>query len=129
MAASKPRALWLRLRNTPILRMLRLEEALFRAYKAHSWFLTNEWDGPAEAANAAVLGISGKADEMLDVEAVRAAAHRSRRSGSPRQFMLTPRQFTERGVLTNAAHQDGVHAAARRGDVCGVCALQTGQPV
>ena len=28
MAASKPRALWLRLRNTPILRMLRLEEAL-----------------------------------------------------------------------------------------------------
>ena len=50
MAASKPRALWLRLRNTPILRMLRLEEALFRADKAHSWFLTNEWDGPAEAA-------------------------------------------------------------------------------
>ena len=74
MAASKPRALWLRLRNTPILRMLRLEEALFRADKAHSWFLTNEWDGPAEAANAAVLGISGKVDEMLDVEAVRAAA-------------------------------------------------------
>ena len=54
MAASKPRALWLRLRNTPILRMLRLEEALFRADKAHSWFLTNEWDGPAEAANAAL---------------------------------------------------------------------------
>ena len=52
MAASKPRALWLRLRNTPILRMLRLEEALFRADKAHSWFVTNEWDGPAEAANA-----------------------------------------------------------------------------
>eukprot|EP00966_Prymnesium_polylepis_P286455 6617226-Prymnesium_polylepis.2 len=68
------RLLWLRLRNTPILQQLRLEEALFRADK-RSWFVTNEWDaapaaqGPdPRAAEAIVLGISGKVAEMVEGE-------------------------------------------------------------
>ena len=63
-----PRALWLRLRNVPVLRMLRLEEALFRTDR-RSWFITNEWDGVQPAADALVLGISGRPEQMLHVEA------------------------------------------------------------
>ena len=40
---ARPRALWLQLRNVPILRMLQLEEALFRTDR-RSWFITNQWD-------------------------------------------------------------------------------------
>lgn len=63
------RLLWLRLRNTPILQQLRLEEALFRADR-RSWFVTNEWDRTEDSklANAIVLGISGKVAEMVDAE-------------------------------------------------------------
>lgn len=77
----KPRALWLRLRNTPVLRMLQIEEGLFRA-DARSWFVTNTWDVPAAgdapalaaahaSAQAIVLGISGKPAEMLHGAEVR----------------------------------------------------------
>ena len=69
--AMASRLLWLRLRNTPILQQLRLEEALFRADK-RSWFVTNEWDvAPGlkpKAAEAIVLGISGKVAEMVEAE-------------------------------------------------------------
>ena len=65
------RLLWLRLRNTPILQQLRLEEALFRA-DGRSWFVTNEWDAAQtpkpKAAEAIVLGISGKVAEMVEAE-------------------------------------------------------------
>ena len=60
----RPTLMWLRLRNTPILQQLRLEEALYRA-DTRSWFITNEWDQAAKAAEAIVLGISGKVDEMV----------------------------------------------------------------
>ena len=40
---SRPRALWVRLRNVSPLEMLRVEEALFRADK-RTWFVTNSWD-------------------------------------------------------------------------------------
>lgn len=81
--AARPPANLLRLRNVPILDMLRMEEALFRADK-NSWLITNEWsaDGgtcalsglqraPSEAI-AIVLGISGKPEELVHTE--RAAA-------------------------------------------------------
>ena len=72
-----PRCRHLRLRNVPVLRMLQLEEALFRA-DTRSWLVTNEWDAaaPAAAAAAVVLGISGKPERMLHVDA-------ARRSGLP----------------------------------------------
>ena len=66
----RPQMLWLRLRNTPILDMLRLEEALYRA-DTRSWFITNEWDRsrtPPKEADAIVLGISGKVEEMVHAE-------------------------------------------------------------
>lgn len=56
----------------PVLRMLQLEEALFRSDK-RSWLITNEWTSAQSAADALVLGISGKPEQMLHVE----AAHRS----------------------------------------------------
>ena len=68
MALARPRALWLQLRNVPILRMLQLEEALFRTDR-RSWFITNEWDSAQPAAEALVLGISGRPEQMLHVEA------------------------------------------------------------
>ena len=68
-----PRARWLRLRNMPVLRMLQLEEALFRTDRKRSWLITNEWDGPRPEAAAIVLGISGKPEQMLHVDAVRRA--------------------------------------------------------
>ena len=71
----RPRALWLQLRNVPILRMLQLEEALFRTDR-RSWFITNEWDSAQPAAEALVLGISGRPEQMLHVEA-------AQRSGIP----------------------------------------------
>ena len=72
---ARPRALWLLLRNVPILRMLQLEEALFRTDR-RSWFITNEWDSAQPAAEAVVLGISGRPEQMLHVEA-------AQRSGIP----------------------------------------------
>ena len=75
MALPRPRALWLQLRNVPILRMLQLEEALFRTDR-RSWFITNEWDSAQPAAEALVLGISGRPEQMLHVEA-------AQRSGIP----------------------------------------------
>ena len=72
---ARPRALWLQLRNVPILRMLQLEEALFRTDR-RSWFITNEWDSAQPAAEAVVLGISGRPEQMLHVEA-------AQRSGIP----------------------------------------------
>ena len=74
-AVKRPRALWLQLRNVPILRMLQLEEALFRTDR-RSWFITNEWDSAQPAAEALVLGISGRPEQMLHVEA-------AQRSGIP----------------------------------------------
>jgi len=71
----RPRALWLQLRNVPILRMLQLEEALFRTDR-RSWFITNEWDSAQPAAEALVLGISGRPEQMLHVEV-------AQRSGIP----------------------------------------------
>jgi len=73
--------MWLRLRNTPVLRMLQIEEGLFRA-DTRSWFITNAWDTPPagderaaaaahDAAQSIVLGISGKPAEMLHRAAVR----------------------------------------------------------
>ena len=85
-----PPANLLRLRNVPILSALRLEEALFRA-DSRSWLITNEWDDvspgaeaccvntltgevmPVESASAIVLGISGKAAELVDLDRARAA--------------------------------------------------------
>ena len=72
---ARPRALWLQLRNVPILRMLQLEEALFRTDR-RSWFITNQWDSAQPAAEAVVLGISGRPEQMLHVEA-------AQRSGIP----------------------------------------------
>ena len=59
--------LHLRLRNMPILQMLRMEEALFRADR-RSWFITNRWDAgiTVPEAVAVVLGISGKPEVMVD---------------------------------------------------------------
>merc|ERR1711903_31110 len=54
-----------RCRGLPVLRMLRLEEALLRAGPG-SWVLVN--DGAPEPT--IVLGISGKPAEMLEEEAV-----------------------------------------------------------
>ena len=81
---ARPLARLLRLRNVPILEALRLEEALFRVDK-RSWIITNEWDSgggvssltgqerPASAATAIVLGISGKAPELVHLEKTRDA--------------------------------------------------------
>lgn len=78
--SNKPLACCLRLRNFPHLRALRLQEALFRADR-RSWFITNEWDCPTsssaaaaahDSAQAIILGISGKPDELVDVERVAA---------------------------------------------------------
>ena len=89
--SARPPANLLRLRNVPILSALRLEEALFRA-DSRSWLITNEWDGgsrgaeargvntltgeamPVESASAIVLGISGKAAELVDLDRARAAS-------------------------------------------------------
>ena len=51
--ARRPPAMWLRLRNVPRLRALRLEEALFRVDK-RSWFITNEWDNGGSAAERTI---------------------------------------------------------------------------
>ena len=80
---SKPAAMWLRLRNVPRLRALRLEEALFRADR-RSWFITSEWDKPEggdaaataaahERAQSVVLGISGKTEELVHTDLAAAA--------------------------------------------------------
>ena len=79
MAAIKPRALLLKLRNVPIFKQLKLEEALFRA-DPRSWLIINEWsaDGgvctltgsqnkPTDSL-AIVLGISGKPDELVHLD-------------------------------------------------------------
>eukprot|EP00887_Chlorella_sp_A99_P001937 scaffold18.g1937.t1 len=58
----------LRLRGVPILRQLQLEEALMRA-DAANWMLVN--DGAPDPA--IVLGISGKPQELVHVEAAAAA--------------------------------------------------------
>ena len=80
----RPPAMLLRLRNVPILKQLRMEEALFRA-DARSWLITNEWSAEGglctlsgakrqpEEASAVVLGISGKPAELVDVERTAAA--------------------------------------------------------
>ena len=87
----RPRALWLRLRNVPALRMLQLEEALFRARDGRSWFITSGWDSPTEQAAGIVLGISGKPAEMLELDAVR-------RAGVP-----VVRRFTGGGTVVTDA--------------------------
>ena len=89
-ARVRPPAQLLRLRNVPILDALRLEEALFRA-DARSWLITNVWDDAAggrgadgrctltgqhrqdSEATAIVLGISGKAHELVHLDRARAA--------------------------------------------------------
>ena len=84
MAAIKPRALLLKLRNVPIFKQLKLEEALFRA-DPRSWLIINEWsaDGgvctltgsqnkPTDSL-AIVLGISGKPDELVHTDRAAAA--------------------------------------------------------
>ena len=80
----RPPACLLRLRNVPILRQLRMEEALFRA-DARSWLIINEWsaDGgtcslsgethSAADSVAIVLGISGKPEELVHTERAAAA--------------------------------------------------------
>lgn len=57
----------LHLRNTPILKQLRIEEALLRC-SSENFCLINEGSSPA-----IVLGISGKADELVDQERAHAA--------------------------------------------------------
>ena len=81
---SRAPAALLRLRNVPILDALRVEEALFRNDK-RTWFIVNEWDAeggisslsgshvPESAANSVVLGISGKAHEMVHLDQIRDA--------------------------------------------------------
>lgn len=76
--------MWLRLKNVPRLRALQLEEALFRA-DTRSWLITSEWDDPSrassseaakaahEAAQAVVLGISGKPEVMVHEDKIAAA--------------------------------------------------------
>ena len=76
----KPTAMWLRLRNVPRLRALRLEEALYRTDR-RPWLITCETDGADGDAVAAahassqaiVLGISGKPEEMVHADRVEAA--------------------------------------------------------
>ena len=79
MAAIKPRALLLKLRNVPIFKQLKLEEALFRA-DPRSWLIINEWSADGSVCTwrarrtsrptlyAIVLGISGKPDELVHLD-------------------------------------------------------------
>lgn len=83
--ATRSKAALLRLRNVPILQALRVEEALFRADTGRSWLITNEWDReggistltgehqPPSAADAIVLGISGKPAELVHLDRAEAA--------------------------------------------------------
>jgi lipoate-protein ligase A len=85
MAPSRVR--WLRLRNVPLLRQLRLEEALFRSPGAGTWVVTNAFgsagyddegegdtaDGDQRHAHAIAMGISGKPELLLNEERVREA--------------------------------------------------------
>lgn len=71
MAMSKPLVHFLRLR-APIAEQLRMEEALFRVDKARNWFIANERASPATV----VMGISGKPDQLLHLDAVKRCAGR-----------------------------------------------------
>jgi hypothetical protein len=66
MAARKPLLHFLRMR-APIQDQLRVEEALFRVDKARNWFIYNERSTPATI----VMGISGKPDQLLHLDAVK----------------------------------------------------------
>ena len=66
MAVSRPLVKLLRLRRHSVYEQLRLEEALLRA-SGSNWCLLN--DGAAQPA--VVMGISGKAQELLHVEQVK----------------------------------------------------------
>ena len=94
MSASQPANLVRVVRTSGlcILRQLRLEEKLLRSPGAGNWCLLN--DGTPD--RAVVLGISGKADEMLDVEAVRAAALAQRPLHTLRHTAQVPRATAER---------------------------------
>lgn len=77
---------WLRLHNVPLLRQLRLEEALYRARDQGSWLVTNTF-GPAgyddttssnqtpaasdRHVQAIAMGISGKPEELVNEERFR----------------------------------------------------------
>lgn len=79
------RVRWLRLHNVPLLRQLRLEEALFRS-PSGTWVITNTFgsagyddEGAGDAADGAerhvqaiAMGISGKPELLLDAALVRA---------------------------------------------------------
>lgn len=66
LAMSRPLVKLLRLRRHSVYEQLRLEEALLRASESN-WCLLN--DGAAQPA--VVMGISGKAEELLHVEEVK----------------------------------------------------------
>ncbi|ETV94887.1 hypothetical protein H310_11542 [Aphanomyces invadans] len=60
-----PKLRLLRLQGVPIFEQLKLEEALFRV-DPHNWFI---WNERTKSTNI-VMGISGKPERLLDVDAV-----------------------------------------------------------
>ncbi|KAJ1622318.1 hypothetical protein T492DRAFT_1063291 [Pavlovales sp. CCMP2436] len=98
---------WLRLRNVPLLRQLRLEEALFRA-PSGAWVVTNIFgsagyddegagdtaDGPERHVQAIAMGISGKPELLLNEPLVR-----SRRVPVIRRFTGGGTVVLDRGSL------------------------------
>ena len=65
-ALRKPRMSFLRL-QTSIQKQLQIEEALFRAESQRSWFIYNDKHAPATI----VMGISGKPEQLLHLDAVK----------------------------------------------------------
>lgn len=65
-ALVKPRMSFVRMR-VPIQEQLRVEEALFRVDKERNWFIYNEEKTPVTI----VMGISGKPEQLLQLDAVK----------------------------------------------------------
>uniref|UniRef100_M4BIS4 BPL/LPL catalytic domain-containing protein n=1 Tax=Hyaloperonospora arabidopsidis (strain Emoy2) TaxID=559515 RepID=M4BIS4_HYAAE len=65
-ALRKPRMSFLRL-QTSIQKQLQIEEALFRAESQRNWFIYNDKHAPATI----VMGISGKPEQLLHLDAVK----------------------------------------------------------
>jgi hypothetical protein len=64
---ARPRLSFLRLRKVPIQEQLRIEEAIFRVDKQRNWFIFNEESAPTTI----VMGISGKPEKLLHLDAVK----------------------------------------------------------
>ncbi|KAG8463377.1 hypothetical protein KFE25_004888 [Diacronema lutheri] len=98
---------WIRLRNVPLVRQLRLEEALFRA-PSGTWVVTNTFgsagyddagegeraDGAERHVHAIAMGISGKPELLLDE-----ALMRERRVPIVRRFTGGGTVVLDRGTL------------------------------